>query len=186
MDEKIYDWFCADINSPQAGWKRRILVKRSISDLTKLRVYACCCPEDTPLTELVRVAAIHWTVEMCFSESKGDVGLDHYEVRGYNGWYKHITMAICAHALLSVLKAHEQDISYLVQIATPASGSLTAFKRARFTVTISKTELRKLIWRLLGIASHTWDFLPHWLNWRLRHQAVAMACHYRKHRVLQL
>lgn len=37
---------------------------------------------------------------------------------------------MCTHALLSVLKAHEQDISYLVQITTPASGSLTAFKKS--------------------------------------------------------
>jgi len=129
--EKIYDWFCADINSPETGWKRRILVRRSISNPEQLRAYVCCCPDDTPLSELVRIAGVRWTVEMCFAESKGEVGLDHYEVRSYNGWYRHITMAMCAHALLSVLKVREQDISYTVPIPLQASGSLTAFKRGR-------------------------------------------------------
>lgn len=129
--EKLYDWFCTDINSPETGWKRRILVRRSISNPEQLRAYVCCCTDDTPLSELCRIAGTRWTVEMCFAESKGEVGLDHYEVRSYSGWYRHITMAMCAHALLSVLKAGEQDISYTVQIPTEASDSLGTFKKGR-------------------------------------------------------
>jgi hypothetical protein len=34
-------------------------------------------------------------------ESKGQVGLDQYEVRSYTGWYKHITLACLAHVLLT-------------------------------------------------------------------------------------
>jgi SRSO17 transposase len=129
--EKMYDWFYADINSPEAGWKRRFLVRRNISNPEQLRAYICCCPSETQLPELVRIAGTRWTVEMCFAESKGEVGLDHYEVRSYSGWYRHITMAMCAHALLSVLKASEQDFSCTLQIPAVTSDSLWAFKKGR-------------------------------------------------------
>lgn len=129
--EKVYDWFCTDINSPETGWKRCLLVRRSISNPQRLRAYICYCPNDTSLSELVRIAGVRWTVEMCFAESKGEVGLDHYEVRSYGGWYRHITMAMCAHALLSVLKASEQDYSYTVQIPTETPDSLNTFKKGR-------------------------------------------------------
>jgi SRSO17 transposase len=38
-----------------------------------------------------------------FTDSK--VGLDHYEVRSWAGWYRHITLAMWALALLTVLRA---------------------------------------------------------------------------------
>jgi len=41
---------------------------------------------------------------MCFAETKGDVGFDHYEIRTWQGWYRYITLAMGAHILLSVLK----------------------------------------------------------------------------------
>ena len=32
------------------------------------------------------------------------MGLDQYEVRRWDGWYRHITLAMLAHAYLSVIK----------------------------------------------------------------------------------
>ena len=39
----------------------------------------------------MRVAGTRWTIEECFQEAKGQVGLDQYEVRKWKGWYRHIT-----------------------------------------------------------------------------------------------
>jgi SRSO17 transposase len=44
-------------------------------------------------------------VERCFQEAKGEIGLDHYEVRSWSGWYRHIILALFAHAFLSVMRA---------------------------------------------------------------------------------
>ena len=38
-------------------------------------------------------------------QAKGEVGLDHYEVRKWPGWYRHITLALLAHAFLVVTRA---------------------------------------------------------------------------------
>jgi SRSO17 transposase len=42
-------------------------------------------------------------------EAKGEVGLAHYEVRTWRGWYRHITLARLSHALLVVLRAQAQE-----------------------------------------------------------------------------
>ena len=52
----------------------------------------------------MRVAGIRWTIEECFEEAKGQVGLDQYEVRKWEGWYRHITLAMLAHAYLAVVR----------------------------------------------------------------------------------
>jgi len=44
-------------------------------------------------------------VEEGFEQAKGEVGLDHYEVRKWPGWYRHITLALLAHAFLAVTRA---------------------------------------------------------------------------------
>ena len=43
------------------------------------------------MEELERVAGRRWTIEECFEEGKGQVGLAQYEVRRWYGWPRHIT-----------------------------------------------------------------------------------------------
>lgn len=57
------------------------------------------------MIELVRVAGARWTVECNFQQAKGETGLDHYEVRRYDAWYRHVTLAMLAHAFLAAMRA---------------------------------------------------------------------------------
>ena len=61
------------------------------------------------LAEVVQVAGRRWTIEEGLEEAKGEVGLDHYEVRTWRGWYRHSTLALLAHALLVILRAQAQE-----------------------------------------------------------------------------
>ena len=70
---------------PTSGWHRLLLVRRSLTDPTALRAYACYAHDDTPLATLVQVAGTRWTIEAAFESAKGEVGLDHYEVRSWHG-----------------------------------------------------------------------------------------------------
>jgi SRSO17 transposase len=87
-----------------AGTARWLLVRRSRGD-GELAFYACYRPAGTPLIELVRVAGTRWAVEEGFEQAKGEVGLDHYEVRRWPGWYRHVTLALLAYAFLAVIRA---------------------------------------------------------------------------------
>jgi len=89
----------------QQGWKRFLLVRRSISDPSEMTGYIVSARAHTTLRELLRVAGTRWTVEESIQTAKGEVGLDHYEVRSFSGWYRHMTLAIWASAFLSVVRA---------------------------------------------------------------------------------
>jgi SRSO17 transposase len=82
---------------------RWLLARRSRRD-GELAFYACYGPVDTSLLGLVRVAGTRWAIEDGFQQAKGEVGLDHYEVRKWPGWYRHTTLALLAHAFLVVTR----------------------------------------------------------------------------------
>ena len=106
---RVYDWALVPIRAlPEPGWDYWLLVRRSISDPTELAYYVCFCPAETSLAELVRVAGTRWAIEECFETAKGEVGLDHYEVRRWPGWYRHLTLALLAHAYLTVTRARAE------------------------------------------------------------------------------
>ena len=57
-----------------------------------------------PLLTLAQVAAARWVIETEFETAKGETGLDEYEVRSWQGWHHHITLALLAGAFLLTLQ----------------------------------------------------------------------------------
>jgi SRSO17 transposase len=111
--ERLYDWSCLRLpyesTAETAHW---LLARRSRSDSTELAYFRVFGPVTAPLAELVRAAGTRWAIEESFEDAKGVVGLDHYEVRKWNAWYRHITLALFAHAYLEVTRQtanHEVD-----------------------------------------------------------------------------
>jgi SRSO17 transposase len=101
---RLYDWARVELAVPAGpGMARWLLVRRSRRD-GELAFYACFGPAETSLLGLVRVAGTRWAVEEGFQQAKTEVGLDHYEVRRWPGWYRHITLALLAHAFLVVTR----------------------------------------------------------------------------------
>ena len=100
-----YDWLRVDASAPyQEGWQRWVLIRRSIAEPTEMTAYLAYAPAQTDLAEMVHVAGMRWTVEESIQTAKGEVGLDHYEVRSWTGWYRHITLAMWAQAFLAVVR----------------------------------------------------------------------------------
>jgi SRSO17 transposase len=132
---RLYDWLRLALNPPlQEGFERWLLVRRSIEDPEELTAYTVFAPEGTPLEALARTAGSRWRVEIGFEEAKGEVGLAHYEVRSWHGWYRHITLSLLAHAFLAAIRAEDQDNIEALQKGAPrkvATNSLSAFKRGR-------------------------------------------------------
>jgi SRSO17 transposase len=102
---RLYHWARAAIRPLEDTDSYWLLVRRSLSDPTDLAYYLCHGPERSPLRELVRVAGARWAIEETFQTAKGQVGLDQYQVRRYDSWYRHITLAMLAHAFLTVTTA---------------------------------------------------------------------------------
>lgn len=106
--ERIYDWARAAIRPVwQNGFGHWVLARRSVSDPIEVAYYVCYGPLGTRLKDLVKVAAARWAVEESFQVAKNECGLDHYQVRLYRAWYRHITLAMAALAYLTAVRATE-------------------------------------------------------------------------------
>jgi SRSO17 transposase len=60
--------------------------------------------DDTPLTELARLAKIRWRIEHDYRELKTGLGLDHFEGRNLTGWHRHVTLTVLAQAFCTMLR----------------------------------------------------------------------------------
>jgi SRSO17 transposase len=114
---RLYDWYRLPLVPPlQEGYERWFLVRRSLRDPDELQAYVAFAPAGTDLAMLVQVAGRRWTIEVAFEAAKGEVGLDQYEVRSWTGWYRHVTLALFAQALLTVVRGH---LAAAVPTSTP-------------------------------------------------------------------
>ncbi|MCA1682208.1 MAG: IS701 family transposase [Actinobacteria bacterium] len=94
---RVYDW--ALLHSAQDT--HQYMIRRSLDD-GELAFYHCHNPHHAGFTELVQVAGARWPIEECFGTAKNEVGLDQYQVRTWDAWHRHITLAMLAHTFITV------------------------------------------------------------------------------------
>jgi SRSO17 transposase len=114
---RVYDWAWTPIRTrfpdQRRGW---VLARRSITT-GEIAFYRCFAARGTRLRDLVRVAGARWAIEESFQTAKNEVGLDQYQVRRYDAWYAHITLAMVAAAFLVVTRAGESAKGAAAQTA---------------------------------------------------------------------
>jgi SRSO17 transposase len=140
---RSYDWARVplarlQLTAEERRWEHWLLVRRSRHDPTDLAYYVVFAPAGTSLRTLARVAGQRWRMEQSLELAKGEVGLDHYEVRRWDGWYRHMTLAMFALAYLAVLRAH---------LHAPPPGPQQPSTPSRYhrhtTIPTSKTQVAK-------------------------------------------
>jgi SRSO17 transposase len=102
---RLYEWAYLPLTSILIEHQRGLLVRRRRDQSRELAYYVVFAPRQTRLEEMVGVAGTRWAIEESFQSAKGEVGLDHYEVRSWPGWYRHMTLALLAHAYLTVVRS---------------------------------------------------------------------------------
>jgi SRSO17 transposase len=198
---RLFDWACVELAQLEtSGWQRWLVVRRSLqvgakpAELAYVLVFA---PKGTALLEMVRVIGSRWTVEQCFEEAKGEVGLDEYEVRSWQGWYRHITLCMFAHAFLTALRIQSQseepqstvtletktDTPHPTDSMSQDSDHLQTSEGAdnlAVMVPLSVAEVRRLFWFLLAHQPLSLAFRLAWSFFRRAHQAGARFCHFKR------
>lgn len=96
---RVYDWALMNSRDQDIQY----MIRRNI-DTGELAYYRCHNPRREPFGEMVRVAGSRWPVEECFEAAKSEAGLDHYQVRLYRAWYRHVTLAMLALTYLAVIR----------------------------------------------------------------------------------
>ena len=124
---RVFDWAALRINHPYdpGVWQRFVLLRRARAQAAEITAYLVFGAADTSLEEMATVAARRWAIEESFAQSKGEVGLDQYEVRSWVGWHRHMTLAMTAQALLAITRAR------LFAKPVTSQAALAAFKKSR-------------------------------------------------------
>ena len=76
-----------------------IVARNVVSGITKY--FLAYNPNEAPLEVLLRVAFTRWHVERCFEDSKGELGMGHFEVRNYRSMTRHFTLSMVSHLFLA-------------------------------------------------------------------------------------
>ena len=139
------------------------LIRRNDST-GELAFHLCYSPRPVPLQTLIGVAGQRWRIEESFQAAKGLAGLDQHQVRRWTSWHRWTTLAMLAHAFLTVTAASERD-----QTAAPPG-----------MIELTVAEFRRLYTSLQLTLTHTIDTLLAWSRWRRQHQARARQCHYKR------
>jgi len=157
--ERFYDWaWVHDHNDPdEAAGRQSLLIRRSV-DTSELAFYRCWAPAAVPLTTLITVAGRRWSIEEAFQAAKTQVGLDHYQTRGWKAWHRFVLVAMIALAVL-VIAATSQHPGH----PDPRHDDL---------VPLSVGELRRLIFAAQLPEDHDYVTATRWSWWRRRHQAT--------------
>ncbi|QXE35908.1 IS701 family transposase [Streptomyces sp. GMY02] len=140
---RVYDWAAArlpanlvfDADPPTRH--RWVMARRSLSDPGRIAYYLAYSPVGIEIAELVRIAGSRWAVEECFQAAKNECGLDQYEVRRYIGWYRHITLAMLAHAVLAALAAQATTDAAKGAAETDRPSSRSPWQRSGGSWTLS-------------------------------------------------
>jgi len=88
-----------------------LILRRNLDDPSILKYYFSNAPTNTPVLELVRISGMRWPIETIFEEAKGEVGLDHYEMRSWLGWHHHMLLVSLAHHFLVRLRIRFQRLA---------------------------------------------------------------------------
>ena len=90
--------FCTRVETKRPNAPPREEVLLCMHTLNGAQTWYFLAPKGTKLdaANLVRVAAHRHHIEQAFEMAKGEVGLDHYEVRSWVGWHHHITLSMLA------------------------------------------------------------------------------------------
>ena len=77
-----------------------LLIEWPARDLDPLKYYLSNLPEDTALNDLVAQAHMRWRIERDYQDLKQELGLGHYEGRGWRGFHHHASLSIAAYGFL--------------------------------------------------------------------------------------
>ena len=126
---------------------------------------------------MVQALGTRWHIEEDFENTK-DMGLDHYEVRGWIGWYRHITLVMLAHAFLTGICAQLEAPS-VADSDTPIQPSEEHEPSVVLPALLSLTvpEVRHLLGHLIWPAVISVTLVLAWSWWRRWHRSWASYYH---------
>jgi SRSO17 transposase len=173
---RLFDWACVPIlHRWEDDGRHWLLIRRSLSDPGEKAYYFVFAQPGTTLPEMVKAIGARWHIEEDFETGK-DLGLDHYEVRSWTGWYRHITLVMLAHAFLTGICAQALPLARPPLVLEAPSG-LEAAWQARPLLPLTVPEVRHLLGLLIWPPPSSVKRVLAWSYWRRWHGRCASYFH---------
>ena len=168
---RLFDWAVVPmLHRWENDGRHFLLMRRSLTDPQEKRYYFVFAPPGTTLQEMVRAIGARWHVEEDFENAK-DMGLDHYEVRSFIGWYRHVTLVLVALAYLAGICATACSCT------SPPATCRSSLAAPPLLLPLTVPEVRHLLARLIWPASSSARRVLAWSWWRRCHQSWASYYH---------
>ena len=74
-----------------------------------MKYWLSTLPEDVPLQRMVFEAKMRWRIERDYQDLKQELGLGHYEGRGWRGFHHHASLSIAAYGFLMTEQLRHPD-----------------------------------------------------------------------------
>lgn len=78
-----------------------LVVARNVLHPEEVKYFLSNAPPDTPTETLLRVAFSRWKIERMFEDGKGELGMDHFEVRQYLSLRRHLILSCVSYQFLA-------------------------------------------------------------------------------------
>jgi SRSO17 transposase len=172
---RLFDWAAVPIlHQWQDDGRHWLLLRRCLSAEQQTTYYFVFALAGTTLPQMVQAGGARWHIEEDFENGK-DLGLDHYEVRSYLGWYRHITLVLLAQAFLTG-----------ICIRPLSRGTPAADRDASPTIALlplTTPEVRHVLGHLIWPPPSSTRLVLGWSWWRRCHRS--RACYFHTKRRLE-
>lgn len=92
-------WLKDELGLPTRA--HHLVIARSVLIKAEIKFFLSNAPEGTSVEDLLFVGFSRWRVERLFEDGKGELGLDHFEVRTYKAIQRHLIISCVSHAFLA-------------------------------------------------------------------------------------
>src|SRR3954468_5647814 len=94
-----------DFNRSAPRDEEWLLVEWPTEEEKPTKFWLATVPENVAFDRLVALAKLRWRIERDYQELKQELGLGHFEGRGWRGFHHHATLCIAAYAFLVAERA---------------------------------------------------------------------------------
>jgi SRSO17 transposase len=94
-----------DYNLGEPRAEEWLLVEWPAEEAEPTKYWLATLPESIAFNRLVELTKLRWRIERDYQELKQELGLGHYEGRGWRGFHHHATLCIAAYAFLVAERA---------------------------------------------------------------------------------
>jgi SRSO17 transposase len=172
---RLFDWARVPmLHQWEDDGRHWLLIRRRLDDPQEMAYYFVFAAPGTSLPVMVKAIGARWHIEEEFETTK-EMGLDHYQVRSWIGWYRHVTLVMLADAFLTSMCAQERIAAKLTLL--PATAPLSAATAARPLLPLTVAELRHLLGQLMWPPPCSMKLVLAWSWWRRCHSGAASYFH---------